>query len=573
MRRLLLTLLLCPVLAHGGSANLLDKLIIGYETFNQQEFPKPSTGQLPAMGQQDIVRRQNFYSRFLQELDEVAADNLAQSQKITLTLLKFIVHNSLQEIQFHLHENSLLADGGFHIELAYIPGSFSFLTRENYRNYLNLLSEIPRFMEENIALLRLGKNTGYIQPAVIFKGYELTYENHIVTDPLSSIFYQPFQSFPKSIPSREQEKLKVDGREAISKYVVPAYRAFARFMADEYLPATRPTLGAYALPNGLDFYQNRIDYYTTLPLTAEDVHQLGLKEVARIRVEMDSVIDTVEFNGSYAEFLQFLRTDNRFYANTATELIKQATYLSKMIDGKLPQLFGHLPRLPYTVEPVPDHLAPKYTGGRYIEPPPGGKVPGKYWVNTYNLKSRPLYVLNALTLHEAVPGHHLQVSLAEEAEHLPRFRKELYLSVFGEGWGLYSEWLGLEVGFYDDPYSNFGRLTYEMWRACRLVVDTGIHAFKWSRRQAIDYLAEHTALSIHEITTEVDRYISWPGQALAYKMGELQIKKLRTKAESELGDSFDVRAFHDLILSEGAVTLPIMETMVDGYIAEQRKAD
>ena len=397
MRKFPLILLLFPFLALGSSTNVLDDLIIRYETFNQQEFPRPSTGRLPSMGQQDIERRQRFFQTFLQELAGLGESSLTESQKITLELLRFVVRNSLQEIQFHLHENSLLADAGFHIELAYIPGNFSFLTIDDYQNYLKLLTAIPKFMEENTELLRAGRNGGYIQPAVIFNGYEVTYETHIVTDSQRSIFYQPFRNFPKSIPKPQRERLQAQGREAISEYVIPAYRGFARFMADEYLPAARPTLGAYALPAGLDFYQNRIDYYTTLSLTAEEVHQLGHEEVARIRVEMDAVIEAVEFEGSYADFLQFLRSDNQFYAKTPEELIKEATYLSKTIDGKLPQLFGHLPRLPYTVEPVPDHLAPKYTGGRYVEPPPGGKVPGKYWVNTYNLASRPLYVLNALT--------------------------------------------------------------------------------------------------------------------------------------------------------------------------------
>jgi uncharacterized protein (DUF885 family) len=298
---------------------------------------------------------------------------------------------------------------------------------------------------------------------------------------------------------------------------------------------------------------------------------------------MDTVMKKVNFKAGAAApagsdqpdfpaFLQYLRTDPRFYAKTPEELLSRAAWIAKRMDGKLPALFGTLPRLPYTVEPVPDHLAPKYTSGRYVEAPQGGTQPGIYWVNTYKLESRPLYNLEALTLHEAVPGHHLQIARAQELAGLPDFRRFTYLSVFGEGWGLYSEWLGIEAGFYTDPYSEFGRLTYEMWRACRLVVDTGLHAMGWGRQQAMDYLASHTALPLHEVETETDRYISWPGQALAYKIGELKIKELRRRAEQALGERFDVRAFHDAVIGEGSVPLGVLEANVDRFIAERRAA-
>ncbi len=287
---------------------------------------------------------------------------------------------------------------------------------------------------------------------------------------------------------------------------------------------------------------------------------------------MDGVIAEVGFEGSFEEFLEFLRTDPRFYAETPEELLKEASWIAKRMDAKLPALFKTLPRLPYGVEPVPDHLAPKYTSGRYVGAPLGSTQPGYYWVNTYNLDSRPLYNLEALSLHEAVPGHHFQIALNRELEDLPNFRRFSYISAFGEGWGLYSEWLGLEAGFYTDPYSNFGRLTYEMWRACRLVVDTGLHALGWSRQQAMDFLAANTALPLHEIKTETDRYISWPGQALAYKLGELKIKELRRRAEEALGERFDVREFHDAVLANGSVPLPVLEAAIERFIAERRQA-
>jgi uncharacterized protein (DUF885 family) len=310
--------------------------------------------------------------------------------------------------------------------------------------------------------------------------------------------------------------------------------------------------------------------YTTLELGPDEVHRIGLAEVDRIRAEMDGVVAKTGFRGSFPEFLQFLRSDPRFYAKTPEELLQRAALIAKRMDGRLPSLFGRLPRQPYGVEPVPDDLAPKYTSGRYVPAPLDGTRAGTYWVNTHALDGRPLYTQEALTLHEAVPGHHLQIALAKELRDLPAFRRYAYVDAFGEGWGLYAERLGLEAGFYEDPYSDFGRLTYEMWRACRLVVDTGIHAQGWTRQQALDYMAARTALSRHEIETEVDRYISWPGQALAYKMGELKIRELRARAESSLGTRFDLRAFHDALLASGAVPLPTLERQVDAFIARSR---
>jgi uncharacterized protein (DUF885 family) len=348
---------------------------------------------------------------------------------------------------------------------------------------------------------------------------------------------------------------------------VPAYRALLTFFTGEYEPGARATIAAFELPEGKAYYAWLVRYYTTLDTTPEEVHRTGQAETSRIRREMDEVIRKVAFQGSFAEFLEFLRKDPRFYAKSADELLKQAAFIAKRMDGRLPSLFGRLPRQPYGVEPVPDDLAPKYTSGRYVGAPLDGRRAGTYWVNTHALESRPLYALEALTLHESVPGHHLQIALAKELDGLPPFRRYTYVDAFGEGWGLYSERLGIEAGFYTDPYSDFGRLTYEMWRACRLVVDTGIHAMAWSRQQAVDFMAERTALSRHEIGTEVDRYISWPGQALAYKMGELKIRELRERAEKALGPRFDVRAFHDAVLANGAVPLDVLDRQIGEFIA------
>jgi uncharacterized protein (DUF885 family) len=353
--------------------------------------------------------------------------------------------------------------------------------------------------------------------------------------------------------------------------VLPAYQGYLKFFIEEYLPAARETIAVTALENGDQYYANRIAYYTNTTMGAGEIHQLGLQEMARIRSEMLAVKAEAGFNGSLSEFIEFLRSDPQFYASSPEQLLYYAAWLAKKADAALPALFNTLPRRPYGVEAVPASIAPKYTTGRYVAPS-GSHSPGYYWVNTHALDKRPLYVLEALTLHEAVPGHHLQTALALEMENVPTFRRYLYLSAFGEGWGLYSEWLGQEMGFYQDPYSRFGRLSYEAWRACRLVVDTGMHAMGWSRQQAIDYMEENTALSKHNIRTEVDRYISWPAQALSYKIGELTIKRLRSEAEKALGSRFEIRAFHDALLANGAVTLQQLERQVMRHIEQQLAA-
>jgi uncharacterized protein (DUF885 family) len=395
-------------------------------------------------------------------------------------------------------------------------------------------------------------------------------KTHVVDDPEKSVFWKPFTAFPPGVPSAETERLRAAGREAIAKSVVPAYTSLLQFFTAEYRPGARETLGAYELPDGKAYYGWLVKHFTTLDTTPEEIHQIGLAEVDRIRREMDDVVKKTGFQGSFAQFLEFLRTDPRFYAKTPEELLKQAAWIAKRMDAKLPSLFGRLPRQPYGVEPVPDDLAPKYTGGRYVGAPLDGRRAGTYWVNTYALETRPLYQLESLTLHEAVPGHHLQGALTKELEGLPPFRRYSYVNAFGEGWGLYSERLGIEAGFYQDPYSDFGRLSYEMWRAARLVVDTGIHAMGWTRQQAIDYMSERTALSRHEVTNEIDRYISWPGQALAYKMGEIKIRELRARAEKQLGEHFDVRAFHDAVLANGSVPLDVLEQQIDAFIASRK---
>ena len=361
--------------------------------------------------------------------------------------------------------------------------------------------------------------------------------------------------------------MRADALAAIKDSVAPAYTEMLAFLETEYVP--RPALAASSLPNGQDWYRALAKYHTTLDTSPDDIHAIGQAEVARIRDEMKAIIEEVEFEGSFAEFLAFLRSDDQFYAETPEELVNAASRIAKRADARMPDLFGYLPRLSYGVEPVPAAIAAGYTAGRYIHGNPKRGVSGTYLVNTYNLRARPLYELPALTLHEAVPGHHHQVAITQELEDAAEFRRHIYLNVFGEGWGLYSEHLGYEMGIYRTPYERFGALSYEMWRACRLVVDTGLHWLGWTREQAEACFLENSALSQGNITTEVDRYIAWPGQALAYKIGEMKIKELRARAEEALGEDFDVRAFHDVVLKDGSVTLTMLEAKVDRWIAEQ----
>ena len=528
---------------------------------------------LPSMRPEDLERRRDTWQGILDELAAIAREGLDATSRINAEIFGRQLEDRVLDHRFGGYLMPINADSGFHTNLARLPKEVPLATTGDYDNYIARLAVMPRYFGEQIALMRQGLETGMTVPYVTLEGYETTIAAHVVDEIEESVFWAPFRELPSSVPASEHERLRQKGVEAVRDGAIAAYRAFLRFMLDEYLPATRRTLGASELPQGRDYYRYLIRHFTTLDLSPEEIHQIGRAEVERIRAEMEAVIARVGFAGDFQEFLEFLRTDPRFYAETPEALLKEAAWIAKRMDARLPALFKTLPRLPYGVEPVPDHLAPKYTTGRYVGAPLGSTQPGFYWVNTYDLKSRPLYNLEALTLHEAVPGHHLQIALNRELAELPNFRRFSYISAFGEGWGLYSEFLGLEAGFYTDPYSNFGRLTYEMWRACRLVVDTGLHAMGWTREQAMDLLATNTALPLHEVKTETDRYISWPGQALSYKLGDLKIKELRRRAEQALGERFDVREFHDAVLANGSVPLPILEGSIERFIAERRPAD
>ena len=521
---------------------------------------------LPSLSLADLTAQSEDRRRFRERLLSIDRAALSEDDRVSYDLFKREMDDAIRAVEVHAYRFRINADSGFHMDIAQLPEEVPLSNAREYRNYIARLRGIPEYFRQNVELLREGLRTGWTIPRAVLRGYDATIRAHVVEDPAQSRFWAPFAKFPESVPPSEREPLQHEGADAIREAVIPAYRSLLEFFIREYVPGARQTIGASDMVNGREYYDFLVRHFTTVDTTSDEIHRLGLEEVRRIRLEMDGVMRQAGFTGGFAAFLKFLRTDPRFYAKTPEELLEKASRIAKRADGKLPSLFRLMPRQPYGVEPVPADIAPKYTGGRYVPAPLDSKKAGTYWVNTHALESRPLYTQESLTLHEAVPGHHLQIALAKELPDLPKFRRYIYIDAFGEGWGLYCEHLGLEMGFYTDPYSNFGRLTYEMWRACRLVVDTGLHTMGWTRQQAIDYLAANTALSLHEVTTETDRYISWPGQALAYKMGELKIRELRAKAEKALGPRFDVRDFHDAVLSGGTVTLPILEQRIDFYI-------
>ena len=552
-----------------GEEPLYSNMSFWYD-LQSKDTPYSINRRMPSMTMEAINERAIFWKKIENRLNSINPDRLSQAQKINYRIFSRIINEKINEIKFKSFLMPINTDSGFHTGLIRIQRAMPFQTIGDYKNYIARLNEFPRYFDEQIILMKEGLHLGITIPQAVLNDYELTISAHIVSDPEMSLFFNPFNKIPKNIPKNDREKLILEGRQAILTSVVKAYGDFLDFFISEYRPGARVTLGATEMPNGSEYYQFKVKQFTTLDYSPEEVHQIGLKEVERIKSEMGIIIDQVGFKGSFSEFLDFLRTDKRFYVKSPDALIKEATFIAKNMEGKLPSLFKKLPRMTYSVLPVPDAIAPKYTAGRYVGPTPGSDASGYYLVNTYDLNSRPLYNLEALTFHEAVPGHHLQISISDELENVPYFRKGLYIGAYSEGWSLYSEWLGLEAGFYTNPYSNFGRLTYEMWRACRLVVDTGIHAFGWSRQQSIDYLASNTALPIHECITEIDRYISWPGQALGYKIGELKIKDLRRFAENQLGDSFDIRDFHDVVLWNGSVPLDVLEDLIHEWVKSQK---
>ncbi|WP_299434936.1 DUF885 family protein [uncultured Aquimarina sp.] len=560
---LLLLIVSCKQDESINSSNVLQQIIDDYQDhkgYDEKSYP------LGLFTKEYFEAEANFARKKTQELEGIDGSQLKETDQISLNLLKFVLQQNIDYYEFESYLNPLLSDSGFHTNLNFMVRPLT--SYEQIKKYLNKLNAIPLFVDQHFVNLREGLEKGVSQPKVIFKGYESTYNDHIVKNIEDSYFYSPFKDLPESLNQTQKDSIITVVKVAIENKVIPQFKRIKTFFEEEYLPKTRTPIGVSQTPNGKAYYQNRINFYTTSSkYSADDIHNIGLKEVFRIKAQMKEIIKELNFQGSFADFLEFLRTDEQFYAKTPKELLMIARDMAKRADEQLPRFFKTLPRKPYGVAPVPDAIAPKYTGGRYVGTDADSDKPGYYWVNTYDLPSRTLYTLPSLTVHEAVPGHHLQGSLNNElGDSIPQFRKNLYLSAYGEGWGLYSEFLAEEMGMYTTPYEHFGKLTYEMWRACRLVVDTGIHAKSWTREQVVDFMASNTALSLHEINTETDRYISWPGQALSYKIGELKIRELRKKAKKELGSEFDIREFHEVILEQGTVTLSILENRINAYI-------
>lgn len=445
-----------------------------------------------------------------------------------------------------------------------------FRNTRDYEDYLARLSQIPVAIDQTIAALKEGMAESITQPRITLRDVDDQIRSQVVTAPQESLFYEPFRKFSEGIPDTDQESLRQKAASVIQEKVIPAFQKLYTFWNDAYYPKTRESIAITDLPKGGEWYAHLVKRETTTDLTAQQIHEIGLQEVKRIRAEMDSVIRESGFKGSFEEFVQFLRTDPQFFYTKPEDLLAGYRDICKQIDAELPKFFGKLPRLPYGVREIPAFSAPSQTTAYYNAGSLQAGRPGWYYANTYKLDTRPKWEMEPLSIHEAVPGHHLQIALAQEMENVPKFRNYDQYTAYVEGWGLYSESLGEEMGFYKDPYSKFGQLTYEMWRAIRLVLDTGIHTMGWSRQQAIDYFKANSAKTENDITVEVDRYIVWPGQALAYKIGELKIKELRRYAEEQLGDRFDIREFHDRVLESGALPLSILEKQIKDYVARKK---
>jgi len=522
-----------------------------------------SAARMPDVSPASQQARLKVWEGVLAQLDRIDPKALSAENQINLAIYRDQVFNLAQDVRLKTYEMPFNSDSSFWSNLSFMARR-EMKTAQDYRNYLARLNDVPRYFDQQADNMRAGLKRGFSVPRAVLDGREVAIANVAeLKDPTQSPLYAPFTKLPDSIPADQRAALQAEARKAIGSSVIPAYQKLLTFFLREYVPQARTTLAAEAMPDGKAFYKQQIHEYTTLDLSPEQIHQIGLAEVARIQEEMDGIIKQVQFKGSFQEFLAFLRTDPQFYAKTPEELLHRAAWISKRVDAVIGR-YMTLPRARFTIVPVPPDIAPFWTAGR------GGM--GTYWVNTYNLPARPLYNLPALTLHESDPGHALQGALAAEQGAQPEFRRNNYISAYGEGWGLYCEKLGVEMGIYETPYEDFGRLTYEMWRAARLVIDTGVHSKGWSREQALAYLRDRTALSEHEVTTEVDRYISWPGQALSYKLGEIAIVRLRAQAEKELGERFDVKAFHDAVLQQGSVPLPVLEAQIQAFIAASKAA-
>ena len=520
-------------------------------------------GKLPEMSSKGRERRSKYNDELLVRIDKIDVNLLTAADQVSYRLFKYERQAETKSYQFQDHLYPLTYYSGFHSYFAGAPANMSFLTEQDYRNYLISLADYPRYNQEHIVDLKQAVALGHTHYCESFKGYEKSISKHLVNRVEDSVFYAPMLNMPTVIDSAQQTKYRQQVKTLIKNTVLPEYQAFYDFFTKEYMTNCRTTAGINSVEGGADYYQYLIEYYTTTNLTADEIHQTGLEEVSRIRQQMQEIIKEVGFKGEFKDFIKFLRTDKQFYTDSAMDMLEKASYISRKMAAQLPKWFSVLPRSTFDIKSSPNG------GAYYVASDGSGTTSGTYFLETKNLDSQPLYTLEALTFHEAEPGHHFQSAIAQEVD-MAEFRKTLYHAAYGEGWGLYSERLGKEMGFYQSPYSDFGRLTYEAWRACRLVVDTGIHSMGWTRQQAIDYLAENTALSMPDVIGQIDRYISWPAQALSYKIGEIKIRQLRTTAEKMLGRKFDVRAFHDQMLKNGSLPMALLEELTMDWIKQQQ---
>jgi uncharacterized protein (DUF885 family) len=556
-----------------------DALVADYEAYRLANNPiaagrqgdLEAAARWPDASLAAVAARNEANAEFLARLEAVDPATLDERQQVSHAVLDYLLRSAVTLAPFEPERVGFTNDSGFFS----FPGSLALSTRPRSvaeaEAWIRRIESIPAYFAQNTAWLRRGLETGVVQPYYILPGVAAQIETLASTPAAESLLYAPLESLPSQLPEAERVRLQMEGLAAIEQSALPAYRDLLAFFRDEYMAAPRETVGIYAVPEGRDYYRALVRYHTTRDMTPEQVHEVGRAEVGRIRAEMEKVIAQTGFAGNFAEFLEFMRTDPQFYARSEEELLKHAAWLAKRADDQMPRFFKNLPRLPYGVRPVPASMAPNYTTGRYWPGNLEGGVAGGYMVNTYALDQRPLYELPALTVHEGVPGHHHQFALSQELEGVPDFRRQSYITAYGEGWGLYTEFLAIDMGLYDTPYDHFGRLTFEMWRACRLVIDTGIHWYGWSVAQAEACLLENSALAPHNVRTEVARYVSWPGQALAYKTGELLIRRLRSEAEVALGADFDIRAFHDHLLGEGGMPLSALEARMHAWIEAQKK--
>jgi uncharacterized protein (DUF885 family) len=528
---------------------------------DDEDSQKPIQDHLPTVTPEAQETRLHYWENVLQKLQGIDRDALSAEERLNYDIYRPQIESLIADQRFRDFEMPANSDTTFWTNLGYTARR-PFRTLQDYRNWISQMRDIPRYFHEEMDEMRAGLKRGFTPPQVTLQGRDGSITAVTDAAPEASLFYTPFKDMP-GVSVADQASLRADAVKTIHELVQPAYAELLKFMRTEYVPGARTTLAAQDLPDGKAFYQSKIREFTTLDTDPAAIHSLGESEVARLTGEMTAVMQESGFKGDLPAFLAYLRGDPQFYAKTPEELLMRAAWIAKRFDGKASLYFGYLPRMRFTIRPVPDDLAPFYTGGR------GG--PGVYLVNTYDLPSRPIYNLTALTLHESAPGHAFQMPIAMEHKDQPEFRQHTYISAYGEGWALYCEKLGVEMGMYDTPYDRFGMLGYQIWRAARLVVDTGIHSQGWTRDQAIAYFRQYTALSDREIQTEIDRYIAWPGQALSYYLGEMAIVEARAKAEKALGAQFNIRAFHDAVLELGSVPLPVMAARVDRFISDGGK--